>query len=442
MVYPQYVQAGILKAHGRPHTCYILCQFKAEGTAIRSFVKALRAHISVTSHSEQLEDTAAHNQSLLSGGEQYREKTIMNLGFSYSGMMMMDIPDLEIPTDRAFRRGLASLGQELPWYPSDQQGGYDVLDFGPFEAIVVLSHSNRNTLQQEVDQVLNLIDDSQILAQKNGVVVTPVVEYGVSISEVIAKGSIGPLGYRDGLSERRTIEEVTNLALVREEGYLLEEERKRETYAFGSFMFYQKINLNHSAFANRIKGIAHHPNFKGGKDPIALAEALLMGRFKNGTPIMFTHDGSVENASLYKDAPFDYHADPIGELCPFNAHARLANPRNNGPAGAQIIRRGTFYGDGLGDVEGAQVKGLHFVSLQKSLKEQLLPILRRMQQLSSFDPITYGKNSRWSFEVPKVFLKDQGTRIVIESDDKISEYIGGGFFYLPSLSMLERLSIG
>lgn len=96
-------------------------------------------------------------------------------------------------------------------------------------------------------------------------------------------------------------------------------------------------------------------------------EALIGRRKSDGAPL----DGEVET-----DEP-DYAADPDGELTPLDAHIRLANPRTAETEDQRILRKGFSYSRGF-DGDGQLDQGLAFVSYQRSLERQFLPVQARL----------------------------------------------------------------
>lgn len=94
----------------------------------------------------------------------------------------------------------------------------------------------------------------------------------------------------------------------------------------------------------------------------------LFGRKKaSGAPL----DGTVET-----DIP-DYAADPDGKIIPLDAHIRLANPRTPETAKQMIFRKGINYSRGF-DGAGQLDEGLAFVSYQRSIRNQFLPVQERL----------------------------------------------------------------
>jgi Dyp-type peroxidase family len=113
-------------------------------------------------------------------------------------------------------------------------------------------------------------------------------------------------------------------------------------YSCGSYLVYRKLQQDVVCFKNKIEELAK----KLGVEP-SLAEALVMGRFRDGTPV------TLYNRALSpKKIPnnFDYQGDIHGTRCPFHAHIRKTNPRGEKITGKdqeqrdkRIARRGISY---------------------------------------------------------------------------------------------------
>jgi deferrochelatase/peroxidase EfeB len=75
--------------------------------------------------------------------------------------------------------------------------------------------------------------------------------------------------------------------------------------------------------------------------------AKLVGRWRNGSPLILSPDAPDPRTSGATD--FGYALDPAGLKCPFSAHTRVANPRDENvfPADSpapRLLRRGMPYG--------------------------------------------------------------------------------------------------
>ena len=96
-------------------------------------------------------------------------------------------------------------------------------------------------------------------------------------------------------------------------------------------------------------------------------EALIGRRKSDGAPL----DGEKET-----DIP-DFAADPEGAITPLDSHIRLANPRTPEVMDQVILRKGFSYSRGF-DGAGQLDQGLAFVSFQRSIERQFLPIQKRL----------------------------------------------------------------
>jgi deferrochelatase/peroxidase EfeB len=97
-------------------------------------------------------------------------------------------------------------------------------------------------------------------------------------------------------------------------------------------------------------------------------QEAIMGRKKES--------GAPFNGSVETDEP-RYDDDPDGKVTPLDAHIRLANPRTPEVADQVILRKGFSYSRGF-DGAGQLDQGLAFVSFQRSIERQFLPIQQRL----------------------------------------------------------------
>lgn len=267
-----------------------------------------------------------------------------------------------------------------------------------------------------------------------------------------------PLDFRDGISNPRFFnkdhEDNSPLNLV-----LVPDKSGQYWNSCGSFMAYLKIKINKEAI----------------NDKSDLEQAYMMGRFKDGTPVVLQNeDGNTEkvnaknnkqkvtklidkltsstelndiekehlinslvNPSILhtpfdKDIAknnFDYSDDPKGNKCPFHAHIRKANPRKEETEKRRIVRRGTSYAS-------EENKGIHFISFQGNIKEQFEHIFYWLQSNEGGkEPITNTKTT--TINIPKTWGEDDTRELDVEP---ISSYIEGGYFFAPSISFFECLN--
>jgi hypothetical protein len=183
--------------------------------------------------------------------------------------------------------------------------------------------------------------------------------------------------------------------------------------------------------------------------------AKLMGRWRDGTPLVLSPE--TPNPSL-ATSDFNYHqSDPSGFACPFSAHVRVVNPRDQPLKSSEpfatpsVIRRGMPYGpewpEGQESDDGID-RGIVGLFLCTSIARQFYILMQWISQ-TDFSPAfktarSHDQDSLFgnrSFEraskkwhVPR----PQGDHLQAGLPDFIHTR-GTAFFLLPSKSLLEEL---
>jgi deferrochelatase/peroxidase EfeB len=125
-------------------------------------------------------------------------------------------------------------------------------------------------------------------------------------------------------------------------------------------------------------------------DAQELLAAKLMGRWRDGTPLVLSPEHP--NPALAASNDFGYGTDADGSRCPFSAHIRVVNPRDeplDPVVGTvpRIIRRGMPYGpwlDGTSD-DGAD-RGVMGIFLCADLRRQVYTLTGWIKQ-NDFSPV-------------------------------------------------------
>lgn len=132
----------------------------------------------------------------------------------------------------------------------------------------------------------------------------------------------------------------------------------------GSFLVVRKLSQDVKAFDDFVNGAAS-------KIDRGRLEAKMMGRYKDGTPLLPPH---IDAGKYHND--FDYDTDPDGVDCPLHSHTRRTNPRiptppkNEGAPTPRIMRRGFSYGPRYSHETADQDRGLMFMAYNASIAEQ------------------------------------------------------------------------
>jgi deferrochelatase/peroxidase EfeB len=179
------------------------------------------------------------------------------------------------------------------------------------------------------------------------------IEYGRVLRNAQGK-SIEHFGYVDVGSEplffQKDVDEVQenegidrwnpgagpDLVLVKEPNSLLYNQG-RPTY--GSYFVFRKLEQDVNRFDDYLRALQTGLGLQG--HDRARAEALVMGRFRDGTPVVLQRTPGTSDSLLNN---FDFRNDPVGMRCPFQAHIRRMNPRGERDRGirgaiAEAIRK-------------------------------------------------------------------------------------------------------
>jgi Dyp-type peroxidase family len=214
--------------------------------------------------------------------------------------------------------------------------------------------------------------------------------------------------------------------------------------------------------------------------------ARVVGRWRSGAPVTrtpdfdnalltqdnrvvndfgFRHGGIVpplvEGQPSLPDLPVS-RADPNGFICPFAAHIRKVNPRDDSvELGSPddtllhlLVRRGIPYGPAFADprhaVGDAAESGLIFVSYQASIERQFEFLMQNWvnggdapHTNSGRDAVLGRHQPQGEFGATAINIADRSG--VAHQLPQTSEFItarGGGYFFAPSISAIDALTQG
>jgi deferrochelatase/peroxidase EfeB len=183
--------------------------------------------------------------------------------------------------------------------------------------------------------------------------------------------------------------------------------------------------------------------------------AKMMGRWRDGTPLALSPDRM--DSHLASDNAFGYSDDPMGIKCPFAAHIRVANGRDQ-PLKARfsgmfksgfprVLRRGTPYGPALeGMDDDRQDRGIVGQFLCANLNKQFYSLTRWLGQtnfsdvfseVNGQDPIVGDRSfpgASTGFSIPTV-----GGPKLVQTLPNFVRVQGVAFLLLPSLTALRNL---
>ena len=242
----------------------------------------------------------------------------------------------------------------------------------------------------------------------------------------------------------------------------------------GTFVVYRKLEQDVAGFWQFMQSESQRR--LGQADPSFMVRlaAKMVGRWPSGAPLSLAPDG--DNPALHEANDFLYaNIDPAGRGCPFGAHIRRSNPRDqllpaappeslHMTARHRILRRGKPYGpplfdlcalDGTSGDQGLRVildlkrdqqpRGIHFLGINASIKSQFEFVQQVWANNPHFngltdnpDPLTGVRGepgSAGSMLVPCPGL-DQRTATL----PRFVTVRGGAYLFMPSLRALAWLA--
>lgn len=352
-------------------------------------------------------------------------------------MKKIDIDKNNMPKDLAFVNGMNVQRKNLLQdYNADRveeqykkRSPHSVID-----VMISVFHNNKNKLHQKINDICS--DSDFHLAKSHHF-----IEYGYRLpsqKNLESSSEINLLEFADGLSNLKDKNKAFELSAA------------KENYAdpmecsYGSYLVYRKMGVDNEYFLKMVKEVSR--KLKNNKGDENYAAALLVGRFKNGTPLInFSKQELPENWSKDgTDFPFDYSKDPNGDKCPLHAHVRAVNPRNNGEQKhSPILRRSMIFSDQdiLSQTPPYKGNGLLFMSYQKSITDQFEPLFVNMK--NNRDAIAYRPNITTNptcIDLPDEY--DQKSRIKGQLEiggNNLTHLRGGEYFFTPSITFLKSL---
>ncbi|MEP6690182.1 MAG: dyp-type peroxidase [Gemmatimonadaceae bacterium] len=237
----------------------------------------------------------------------------------------------------------------------------------------------------------------------------------------------------------------------------------------GTFMVYRKLHQNVAAFRRFLANEGEQ--FDGGPEFLA---AKLMGRWRNGTPLIAAPDPPPVGAPLPEVAAealadFRYGEDKEGGRCPMGAHIRRANPRDSlGFHGVlvdqrRIVRRGVPYGPWIPeetpleeverldhfDATEPSRHGVIFMALNASIERQFEFVQREwmnygndFRQGNDRDPITGARDGHDRMVIQGHAGAEVRAPHVCRGLEQFAVTRGGAYFFIPGLTALRLIADG
>jgi deferrochelatase/peroxidase EfeB len=256
------------------------------------------------------------------------------------------------------------------------------------------------------------------------------------------------LGYRNARGIRPARPRAPVKRSTRELPLPLDGGRSMDLGKNGSYVALRKLEQDVRGFFSLVEeqGALAYP---GDVDPARHLAAAIVGRWQNGTSLVLSPDHEPDSPNLSNGFGYRQH-DPLGQRCPFGAHARRANPRDQlgeDPEDSlrkmrshRLVRRGRLYGPRyLPEAPSDEPRGLFFMALCTSLsgqfeyvQESLLESTKVPGVYRESDPLVGRSEDR--FTIP---AEPYGRAIAIRRFVRVR---GGAYLFLPSLRALAYLA--
>ncbi|KAI0782337.1 DyP-type peroxidase [Abortiporus biennis] len=388
---PQNIQGDILSGLPKKTETYIFFQISDDVSAFRSQLTHLVPLVTSTAQVLKDRDTIAnHKQSKKPG---LVEISGLNIAFSQSGLTKMGLTD--DVQDAGFKAGMLADAQALGDAGTTANSKFDpnwVPAFkNPVHGIIFLSGDCHATVSKRVRQVEQIFK---------------VGAHDATIHEVLRiVGDVRPdkesghehFGFLDGISNPSVQgfdsapppgapdQVQPGVILLGRDGDSVPVGSRPSWTLDGSFLAFRYLfqlvpEFNEFLEKNPVQLPGLTP-----KEGSEFLGARLVGRWKSGAPLDLAplKDDPALGADSQRNNSFNYTADSTDftsqTRCPFAAHVRKTNPRNDlkqafgaDVAKNRIIRRGVQFGPELTELEKKEKKtqngrGLLFVSYQSTL---------------------------------------------------------------------------
>jgi Dyp-type peroxidase family len=429
------LQGDILRGHGRDHTVHVFLRFVTEPERVKQWIR--RIAMQVTSAQQQLEEAEVYRRDSIPGG------LFMNVTLSAAGYRFLGL-DL-VGHSRAFVEGMKRARERLNDPSVDTwETGYQ----GTIHAMILLADDDETRLLEAQNEIRRDLETyAEICAVEHGRALRnergePVEHFGYAI------GRSQPLFFQKDVEQEQQMDGIDRWDPSAGPGLVIVKDPHGGDHGCGSYLVFRKLEQNVRGFHERARALAQALGLS--EEAVDSAEALAIGRFKDGTPLVLS-----ASPGLRDPAPnnFTYINDPHGQKCPFHAHIRKVNPRQ--PGAPLIARRGITYGKRDKEpqdnpsfeelpVDGV---GLLFMCYQRDIAEQFefLQIQGTnhedfSQVMSNIDPII--GQTKGHEPLPQQWPRQWQAQPQAGESFSFHGFVtlkGGEYFFAPSIYFLRNL---
>ena len=391
----------------------------------------------------------------------------VNVGFTFRGLSTLGVdPALLDEFDAVFKRGPegAALG-DVRGSRSDPANWWEgQFDTDDVHCMVQVQSRSEDALEAVTDAVRSTASDSgvtELIPRRDGTVLE---------ARSLGGGRLH-FGYTDGIShpDIRWSDAAGSPGQVDFRSFVLGYATPEfssaprvgpaaELVRGGTYAAFRWIYQDVAAFTAllRTEGPRLFPQLHRADAEERLA-AKLMGRWRDGTPLVLSPDRP--DPALSRADDFGYGTqDPRGAACPFSAHIRVVNPRDQVLDSSivdgvpRVIRRGMPYGPPLmGDEDDGVDRGLLGLFLCADLRRQFY-ILTGWMKRNDFSPVYDADRRAQDAVVANRSLPGASTKFVLPGEgsdgrdvllEKLPDFVhtkGTVFLLYPGRTMLLALS--
>ncbi|GAA3790483.1 Dyp-type peroxidase [Sphaerisporangium flaviroseum] len=433
------LQPNIVQAHVREHLAVLFVHFD-DGADGKRFLRGLLPLMK--SARKHLEEVRAFDRSKAPG------TPYVGVGISKAGYLKLGHSTTKFG-DNAFKSGLKRRKDTLSDPPV---GKWEKPYQGEIHAVVLIGDATGEPVAATRERVLALLPKTaQVLGE----------ETGLGLRNAQGRG-IEHFGYIDGrsqplfLADQVAKEPGKNWTPFFPLSHVLAADplAPRPDRHFGSYLVFRKLEQNVRAFRQAEEQLADSLGLK--EADRQRAGAMLVGRFRNGTPLRLHGKPSSDGFPVQND--FSYR-DDSGAKCPVGSHIRKVNPRDTRDGGLERVlgvmmaRRGQTYGtrtdvpwdDAPPETRPTGGVGLLFMAFNASLQSQFEFTQQTWADNPGFpeegvghDPVIGQGKRELKVRYRETWGGDKLSPPIAEIPQTVTMK-GGEYFFMPSLAYLKSL---
>ena len=422
------LQGGILKPHGRAHTCLLFVELLEDNDAHEPPHRTLQRLLScfpATSALHQHRDTLEHRSN------PEHQTLFVSYAFSSAGFRR-----LGVPLDRSDR-----FFEHPPRFDDlDEDASPENAEPNPTAAahlLIVLAHDLRDALDASIHDLGSLLAGRARILRRDGFwsAAHPPGSRPDRRANTEAD-AFEHFGFRDGIANPRFFANPDDPAGENDAGpglVLLADWTAPVRAGIdpsGTYLVFLEFEQDTAVFSRTLASLATHVHGEDHQKARAEVAAQILGR---------TFDGQERN-----DDPFRSHTPPPGTsgaiaACPFASHVSAMKPRDPSERATRIVRRSCVFDD---RTTTGRV-GLHFLSYQKRMEYFLTLFPRWANQRVASDGgsrVSDALLGARSPGIPRFPLRDAAGQTTMVDLPRFVRLRASAVFFTPSIPGLRTIA--